>query len=93
MLKYIADIPTVTMIAGIDDITRFLRPLIFPPSLEICGIEGKIQFLFLMTPYPTYKIQFNKKRGAQTDQNSVSLFFYAFLVFDYSDGYVQLHCL
>jgi len=46
-----------------------------------------------MMPYPAYKIQFNKKRGAQTDQNSVSLFFYAFLVFDYSDGYVQLHCL
>jgi len=59
----------------------------------ICGIEGEIQFPFLMTPYPSYKIQFNKKRGAQTDQNSVSLLFYAFLLSDYSDGYVQLHCL
>ena len=72
---------------------QFLEVCFLSYTLEICGIEGKIQFPFLMTPYPSYKIQFNKKRGAQTDQNSVSLFFYAFLVFDYSDGYVQLHCL
>ena len=71
---------------------RFWSAMILQ-MLEVCGIEGKIQFLVLMTPYPTYKIQINKKRGAQTDQNSVSSFFYAFFVFDYSDGYVQLHCL
>jgi hypothetical protein len=39
-----------------------------------------------MTPYPTYKIQFIKKRGAQTDQNSIPLFFYAFLEFDPSSA-------
>jgi len=35
MFKYIADTPTVGMIAGIDDIKRFLRPLMFPTLLEI----------------------------------------------------------
>jgi hypothetical protein len=37
MFKYIADTPTVAIIAGADDITRFLRPLIFTTLLEVHG--------------------------------------------------------
>ena len=35
MFKYIANTPTVAMIAGINDITNILRRLIFPTLLEI----------------------------------------------------------
>ena len=85
---------TDTMIRGVHNI-KILRSQCFgrfksTDMLKICGIEGEIQFLFLMTPYPTCKIQFNKKRGAQTDPNSVLLSFYVFLNSASVGGYAQL---
>ena len=80
-------------VVDILDICNFYRRLILPIRWRYVESRERYKSWVLLTPYPAYKIQFNKKRGAQTDQNSVSLFFYAFLEFDPADGYVQLHCL